>query len=609
MSAAAGKPKGEKPKTEKPKAISTDEIDFKALLTFPENIGWRDHVIGCGIAAIYAGILIVTARTLGFARDEGFYFSAGSSYARWVEMLMHETSRALEKSTVDSVWGQNHEHPALMKTLFGLSHLWFHEKWELFSDASTSFRFPGMAMSGMALWVTYLFGARVFSRRAGFIAAVLLGSMPQVFYNAHLACFDAPIMAMWLLAVYIYFRSVKEGGLWWAIACGVVYGLTLDTKHNAWILPAVFVPHAFFVQRKAIAKNLVLGRLIVPTNLVTMAILGPLVCVALWPWLWSDTAARVQEWFNFHLHHTYYNMEFLGKNYYDAPSPRAYMPLLIVASVSAITLVLFFIGAFDRLRVLFFRFVTLVPKSKNEESTATTLPSSGTPTHSAALSAADADKSEADILLFLAFAAPLAVFLLPATPIFGGTKHWLPAYPFLAMFAGRGFDIIADKTDVAISRYAKAIPRRELIHGALIACVLIAPIAETAHSHPFGLSAYVPTIGGTAGGADLGLNRQFWGYTTQSTDAWFEKNGRPGARVFILDTTGEAWSRMQEEGRMRKDLRAVGSPSEADFSLVQHELHMNEVDYQIWEAYGHTDPAYVLAHDGVPMVSIYKRGK
>ena len=55
------------------------KIDWRALLTFPEKVGWRDHVIGFAIAAIYTGILIVTARTLGFARDEGFYFSAGSS--------------------------------------------------------------------------------------------------------------------------------------------------------------------------------------------------------------------------------------------------------------------------------------------------------------------------------------------------------------------------------------------------------------------------------------------------------------------------------------------------------------------------------------------------
>ena len=550
----------------------------RALLTLPAKIGWRDHVIGFVLATTYVGILIVTARTLGFARDEGFYFSAGSSYARWIELLVHEPSRALEHGTVDGVWGQNHEHPSLMKALFGLSHLFFHEKWELFKDASTAFRFPGMAMSGMALWVTYLFGARVFTRRAGVIAAVLLGAMPQLFYNAHLACFDAPIMAMWLLAVYIYYRSVKEGGLGWAVAFGIVYGLTLDTKHNAWILPAVFVPHAFFAMRKSIAKNLVLGRVIIPTNLITMAFLGPLVTYALWPWLWTDTAARVQEWVNFHMHHTYYNMEFLGKNYYDAPSPRSYMPVLIVATVPAITLVLFFVGAFDRARVLVKRLI--------------------------AAPVVD-DKTEIDVLLFLSFAAPLAVFLLPATPIFGGTKHWLPAYPFLAIFAGHGFDIVADKAELAIAAWDAM--RREIAQGALIACVLIAPLVETAHSHPFGIGAYVPTVGGTAGAADLGLNRQFWGYTTQSTAPWLEKNAPKNSRVFILDTTGEAWSRMEEEGRMRKDLRAVSSPSEADFSLVQHELHMNEVDDQIWVAYGSTAPAWVLTHDGVPIISVYRR--
>ncbi len=562
-------------------------FDWSTLLDFPKEIGWRDHAMGFFLAVVYVAILIVTARTLGFARDEGFYFSAGSSYAHWLELLVHDPSRALDHGMIDSVWSQNHEHPSLMKTLFGLSHLYFYEKWRLFSDASTSFRFPGMAMSGMALWVTYLFAARVFSRRAGVIAAVLLGAMPRVFYNAHLACFDAPIMAMWLLAVYIYYRSVEEGNLGWAIACGIVYGLTLDTKHNAWILPAVFIPHAFFVQRKALGRNLGAGRFVIPTNLVTMAVIGPLVTYALWPWMWTDTAARVQEYFNFHLHHVYYNMEFLGKNYYEAPSPPEYMPVMIAATVPAVTLVLFFVGFFDRLRAMLLRLIAMVKSDRI---------------------GARGDKAESDLLIMLAFAAPLAVFLLPTTPIFGGTKHWLPAYPFLAMLAGRGLDLVADKAEKVLPTLkAFDTKKLEIAQGLLLALVLAAPIAETAHSHPFGLSSYVPTIGGTAGGADLGLNRQFWGFTTQSVGPWLEKNAPRSARIFIHDTTGEAFSRMQEEGRMRRDLRPVGAPSEADISLVQHELHMNEVDDQIWVAYGSTAPAYVLTHDGVPIISVYRR--
>ena len=34
---------------------------------------------------------------------------------------------------------------------------------------------------------------------------------------------------------------------------------------------------------------------------------------------------------------------------------------------------------------------------------------------------------------------------------------------------------------------------------------------------------------------------------------------------------------------------------------------MNEVDYSIWVAFGTDAPAYVVEHDGVPIVSIYRR--
>src|SRR5207302_3197932 len=68
--------------------------------------------------------------------------------------------------------------------------------------------------------------------------------------------------------------------------------------------------------------------------------------------------------------------------------------------------------------------------------------------------AARRDPYETDLLLFLGFFVPIAVFFLPKTPIFGGTKHWLPAYPFLAVFAGRGFDVLA----AALERAARAIP-------------------------------------------------------------------------------------------------------------------------------------------------------
>jgi hypothetical protein len=568
-------------------------------------IGWRDHAAGAGLGALYVAWLLATAGSLGFARDEGFYFRAGRQYVRWYELLFAHRPEAFEQGTIDSIFSYNHEHPALTKSLFGLSWEFFHEKWHVFSDASTAFRFPGMVWAGIALWVTYLLGARAYGRWAGVVAAALLGFMPRVFYHAHLACFDVPIMSMWTLSVYVYWRATQKRTMGWAVLCGIVYGLTLLTKHNAWILPIVYVVHATAVHYRPFFRNLAIGRVTVPGTLVAMAVLGPLVFYAGWPWIWSDTVSRVREYVEFHLHHEYYNMEFLGKNYNMAPSPRSYMPVMILATVPAVTLALAALGGFDRLRVLGLRMIAAARAEVRRALPASLVAQEDS--ISLFDNPGSRDRDETDLLFFLALCAPLAVFLLPATPIFGGTKHWLPAYPFLAVFAGRGFVITLHALQWAWPK-TEISERTRLGAGAALAFLLcLGPFAITAHSHPFGLSSYVPLVGGTAGGADLGLNRQFWGFTTQSVGPWLDKNAPPHASVFIHDTAWDSWQEMLEEGRIRSDLRGVGSPGEADFALVQHELHMNEIDYEIWIAYGSDAPAYVLTQDNVPIVSVYRR--
>jgi len=555
-----------------------------------------DHLIGAGIGLVYVLWLLGTARNLGFSRDEGFYFSASSEYERWFKLLFSTPGKAFERSAIDQIWAANHEHPSLVKSLFALSHQFLWGKWKIFEDQSTAFRFPGMVFMGLALWITYLFGARAFSRRAGIMAAILLGLMPNVFYHAHLACFDVPIMAMWIACIFTYWCAEKKGGLGWALAAGVMYGLTLETKHNAWMLPGVFLPHALLIHGRAMAtETSKTARLPIPASLLAMATVGPAVFLLLWPWLWNDTLPRIQEYVNFHLHHDYYNIEFLGVTYFGPPSPKSYMPVMIAATVPTVTLVLFAVGAIDRLRVLVARLFTWAGTALER-------------TFSWPKEAPPNDPVQTDVLLFLSLAVPLAVFLLPRTPIFGGTKHWITAYPALAIFAGRGFDLVATRIEALLrEKTTWGDAKRRWVVALVGAFTCLAPFVVTRHSHPFGLSAYVPFFGGTAGGADLGLNRQFWGFTTQSLDPWFRENTKPGDTVYIMDTAWQSWQRMIDEKRIPPWLRGVGSPAEAEISIVHHEQHINEVDYNIWTEYGTTAPEYVLTHDGVPIVSVYRR--
>jgi hypothetical protein len=377
------------------------------------------------------------------------------------------------------------------------------------------------------------------------------------------------------------------------------------------MLPAVFLPHALVVglRESEVASpegtpSVKRARISLPASLVAMVTIGPAIFVLLWPWLWNDTLPRIQEYVNFHVHHEYYNIEFLGRTYFGPPSPKSYMPVMIAATVPTVTLVLFFIGAVDRLRDLVVR--TIAAAEQGLKSIGPRFPEMLAKLGVKKLPAAD--PLQTDLLLFLALAVPLAVFLLPRTPIFGGTKHWITAYPALAIFAGRGFDMVMTKIEVLLEKRTKldAVKRTYAvaIAGAL---TFVAPFAITRHSHPFGLSSYVPFFGGTKGGADLGLNRQFWGFTTQSLNAYFAKNARPGDTVYIMDTAWPSWQRMVDEKRIPEWLRGVGSPAEAQFALVHHEQHINEVDYNIWTEYGSTSPDFVLTHDGVPIISVYKR--
>ena len=59
---------------------------------------------------------------------------------------------------------------------------------------------------------------------------------------------------------------------------------------------------------------------------------------------------------------------------------------------------------------------------------------------------------------------------------------------------------------------------------------------------------------------------------------------------------------------MRPDLSAnIWSIQDTQWAIVHHELHMIETETNIWTVYGTAVPEYVLTHDGVPIISVYKR--
>lgn len=553
-------------------------------MTTGRTLGWRDHLVGLVLTVSYCALLLGTSRDLGMTRDEGFYVDAAERYAQWFELLASDRPAALEQANIDRFWETNHEHPSLPKSLFALSWL-AHRTWDVFPEDSMAFRFPGMLMSALVLWLIWAFGARAYGRAVGAFAAVAWALMPNVFYHSHLDCFDVPIVTMLTLVTYCYWRSLAEPR--WALVAGIAYGLALATKHNAWVLPLVLGVHwlGFVLPGELAARRAGKGVVttVVPWWLVGMALLGPPIFVGIWPWLWNDTVARFQEYASFHLHHVHYNTAYLGRTYFGPPGPVSFPFVMTLFTVSAVTIVLALAGIALRARALVPPWLVRVvwPHGRVER-----------------------DRQHTDVLMLGSMLAPMVVIAMPWTPIFGGTKHFLAGWVFMALFAGIAFVRVARAVrDQAADR----VPALKEAAPALTAAVLLAPSAvDTVHSHPFGLSFYGAAAGGVPGAADLGMMRQFWGFTTGSLVPWLNEHVPERGSVWICDTLPSAWRMLQRDGRLREDIRASWDLVGADYAIVHHEDHFVEVDYQIWMAFGRVDPIYVLTYDGVPIISVYE---
>ncbi len=547
------------------------------------RVGALDHLLGGLLALAYLAVLVASAPDLAMSRDESFYVVAAEQIAPWLELLAEEPGRAVERGAVDRHWSYNHEHPSLAKGLFALS-LIAQQRYELFPDLSTAHRFPAMVLASLLLWLIYVFGARAYGRPAGVFAAIAFALLPQPFYHAHLNAFDMPITFMATLVTYCYYRSLSSRG--WAILTGVAFGLALETKHNSWILPGVFAIHFAYVAAMELASRRRTGKKRVrlfPWWLVSMATLGPVIFVGLWPWLWYDTAARFEEYARFHLHHVYYNMAYFGVNYFRPPFPVSYPFVMTLYTVPLTVIALAFYGIFQRLPAL-------APAA---------LARRVFPRASVA-----ADRYHTDVLMIGCLLAPLVVIALPSTPIFGGTKHWMPAYPFLCFFAGIGYWKVVRAARAIVG---DRVPYARYSVRAAVASVLLAPsMVETIHSHPFGLSHYTYGVGFTPGAADAGMNRQFWGFTTGSLVPFFRENLPRGGTVWLCDTTPIAFNMLVRDGKLPPNIRPAPSMEAADYVLVHHEHHFAEVDFQAWVAFGSVRPAFVLTHDGVPIVSVYE---
>jgi hypothetical protein len=277
-------------------------------------------------------------------------------------------------------------------------------------------------------------------------------------------------------------------------------------------------------------------------------------------------------------------MEFLGQTYWKPPMPAGYAWLMTLATVPLATLLLALLGVFASFAL-----------GRSDDRNAGAARPLGPD-----LSGLGSTHWFWIVCVLVAYAP----WWSDQTPIFGGTKHWFTAYPFLCLLAGRGFELVRVK--VAELAEHRKLPARA-VAPTLAAAMLGGPLVMTAHSHPFGLTFYTPLVGGAPGAATLGLNRTFWGYTTGSLLDFLNEAAPQSARIYVHDTALQSFEMLRKDGRLRGDLTGTLAIHDSSLALYHHEPHMGRVEYQIWVDYGTTTPSQIATYDGVPVAWAYER--
>lgn len=521
----------------------------------------------------YVAVLAATAPDMGYTRDEGYYFRAAQEYGGWWDVLF--SKRFLDAFAKDEIarhFSYNTEHPALVKLSQGITHRVLHE-WTNLTGPAQGYRFAGFLFGGLSLFATFLLGRALVSPWAGLLAAALLATIPRYFYDAHLACFDVPITAMWTLSLYFFWRGfvapadkVRRRSL----AAGLVFGLALATKLNSLFLPFVFVlvwlsqlDLSSFQLRRNPEGGRDLQLPAVPWVLVACAIVGPLVFVAHWPWIWHETFLRIGKYIGFHLHHEHYPIRYFGEVLVKPPFPVAFP---FVMSFYTLPGPLLFLGGLGLL------LTTLRALTR---------------------------RAAADTLLAVATLLPVVMIALPSSPIFGGVKHWYNAMPTLAILAA-GLVLAAARL-VAAER-----PRALPVAAALLGLLALAPgILGTIASHPNGIGYYNELAGGFRGGAALGMQRSFWGGLNRPLLPEVSKLPA-GSRVFFDHSNWDAIRMYQKEGQLPRHIHFANEARSADAATLFEDRENATQEDAIWDVVG-TRPVAGVYADEVTLVQLYAR--
>lgn len=499
--------------------------------------GRARHLALIAVAVAHTLAVWFTMDGMGMAWDEGFYFEPNRGSMVWLADWIHGDLPGGN----DAYWGQTPEYLAVPRLLHGLSGCLFRDSWlvrdHFFPELAAQRMVDGLA-HGLNVWLIGLLLLGPWGLGPALVGMLAYGSVPSLFGYAHFATAETLTITTTLLVAVTFLRGLRR--MHGAILAGIFFGLALNTKFNAVLLPLMLWPWAWWHHRRAMTNNL-----------MAMIFLGPIVWVLTWPWVWSDTIPRLLTHCEHFLGHIQTSTYFHGVRWgWDAAPTPWYYPLEMAAVTTPIpTLVLGLLGLYTCLR--------------------------------------DGGHQGRARLFALLCLIPLGVACLPGTPRYDGVRLFLPAFAGFALAAGVAFarllELLIQSRPLLFNSRARVLA----VHALAIIAVTLPGQWGICRIHPYELSWFNSLVGGLRGAARGGHETALWCESLNGPVIDHINRTLPEGVLIHLgdDFSPGVIEHLQREGVLRGDLVFERNPPRtSDFALIQGRQGMFHArDWFLWE--------------------------
>jgi 4-amino-4-deoxy-L-arabinose transferase-like glycosyltransferase len=239
---------------------------------------------------------------IGFNSDEAVYAGTAASIAG--------------DQSLRSMFPVFRAHPVLFQMLVALAQ-YGHPPSDWISRSVPA------TIGVLAVIMTYLLGARLYGRRVGLIAALLIAVMPYHVVVSRQVLLDGLMTLCAVVVLYCVVRYAESGAVHWLLAAGAMMGLTILSKETSLVLLGGL--YAFFALTPIIRVRI---------RHILLALLAMAVTAAPLPLVLS-LAGRSSTGRNYLLWQAFRRSNHPILFYFDVV-PSAVGPLLLVAAVAGL---------------------------------------------------------------------------------------------------------------------------------------------------------------------------------------------------------------------------------------------------------------------------------